>query len=403
MKFLRTASTRRLLAAIAGVVAVAAAGTAIAVAASGGGPVPKPEPLAEAIHGALAAPKLTGISARIKFTNHLIDSSELQGSDPLLSGASGRLWLSDRGQLRLELQSDNGDAQVIVSGGHFWISDPKRNTVYEGDLPKDTPTAHAHADTVPPLRRIESELNKLTHHLNFFGAASGQIPGARPGDVAGRPTYSVRVSPQHDGGLFGSVSLAWDALKGVPLDFAVYASGDNSPVLELRATDISFGSISNGVFGIKPPKGDKVVRVSTPTSGGPAAHDARHRHRESGVRGLAAVAARLPFTLHAPASVDGLPRRSVSLLDWGGKPGALIFYGQNLGGIVVIERPAGSQPTKLNGGRGLNLPTVSINGTTAQELATALGTMLRFDRDGVSYTLLGSVPPTAAELAAKGL
>ena len=54
-------------------------------------------------------------------------------------------------------------------------------------------------------------------------------------------------------------------------------------------------------------------------------------------------------------------------------------------------------------GRGLSLPTVSINGATGQELDTALGTMVRFTRDGVAYTVIGSVPSAAADAAARGL
>src|SRR5437868_15249172 len=116
MRYLRTVSTRRLLATIAGVVAVIAAGTAIAVAASGSGPKPRPESLARAVHGALTAPEVQGITARIGFTNHLIGSTNLQGSDPILSGATGRLWISNDGRMRLELQSNSGqDAQVPVT------------------------------------------------------------------------------------------------------------------------------------------------------------------------------------------------------------------------------------------------------------------------------------------------
>ncbi len=139
LRFLRTASTRRLLATIAGALAVIVGGTAIAVAATGAGPVPKPQPLAGAVHQALSAPKVTGISANISFTNNLIDSSDFTGQagDPILQGASGRLWLSDDGRLRIELQSDNGDAQVVVNHRSFWISDPSQNTVYEGTLPAD--------------------------------------------------------------------------------------------------------------------------------------------------------------------------------------------------------------------------------------------------------------------------
>src|SRR6185503_6678534 len=49
-------------------------------------------PLADAIHDALAAPQPAGVTARIDFTNHPVDAASLQGADPLLTGAKGRLW-----------------------------------------------------------------------------------------------------------------------------------------------------------------------------------------------------------------------------------------------------------------------------------------------------------------------
>ena len=52
MKFLRTVSTQRLLAIIAGLVIAVAGGTAIAFAAAGNGPVPPRESLAQALHQA---------------------------------------------------------------------------------------------------------------------------------------------------------------------------------------------------------------------------------------------------------------------------------------------------------------------------------------------------------------
>ena len=52
---------------------------------------------------------------------------------------------------------------------------------------------------------------------------------------------------------------------------------------------------------------------------------------------------------------------------------------------------------------GLTLPQVNIDGATGSELATALGTLLTFERDGVQYVVVGSVPPIAAENAARGL
>ncbi|HEY5316919.1 MAG TPA: hypothetical protein VIJ20_02990, partial [Solirubrobacteraceae bacterium] len=123
--------------------------------------------------------------------------------------------------------------------------------------------------------------------------------------------------------------------------------------------------------------------------------------------GDAAVAKAVHFSLVSPATLVGLPRRSVRLLNWGGDPAALVTYGENLGGIVVIEQAAPSSATSSGSQSGghseLSLPTVSIHGVTGQELDTALGTMIRFTRAGVSYTVLGSVPPVAAEAAARGL
>jgi outer membrane lipoprotein-sorting protein len=410
MKFLRTVSTRRLLALIAGLVVAIGAGTAIAVAASGPGPVPAPKPLATAIHDALAAPAVTGISADINFTNNLIGSSDLQSvqgaSDPILTGATGRLWLSSDHRLRLELQSDNGDAQVVVNNGSFWVSDPSSHTVYEGTLPAEHSSAKHDRSAnsgIPTIAQIQSDLNKLIMHVD--------VSGAIPSDVAGRAAYTVRVAPKHDGGLLGSAEVAWDAVRGVPLRFAIYARNNSTPVLELKATHISYGPVPASDFSISPPVGSKVVKISTAGQAkqmSSKAKLARRAHR-SQISGVAAVAAKLPFKLVAPSSLVGLPRHTVTLLDWAGKPAALVTYGQNLGGIAVIEQTqsahAAGNASSMGGDdqSGLSLPTVSINGATGQELDTALGTMVGFSRGGVSYTVLGSVPSAAADAAARAL
>jgi hypothetical protein len=67
---------------------------------------------------------------------------------------------------------------------------------------------------------------------------------------------------------------------------------------------------------------------------------------------------------------------------------------------LVIERkakPGASERSKLE------LPTASINGATASVLDTPLGSVVHFERDGVSYTVLGSVTAEVAKAAARGL
>ncbi|HWE33130.1 MAG TPA: hypothetical protein VG410_06570 [Solirubrobacteraceae bacterium] len=402
---------------MAAVIVVVGGGTAIAVAAAGNGPVPPREPLAVAIHQALGAKSVPGISARVTFTNNLISSTDFQGgpTDPLLQGASGRLWLSmapGDHRLRIELQTGNGDGQVVVDNGRFWIYDPASNTAYEGTVPSGAGSGAAHhayakgAGSIPSIAQIQKQINKFAQHANLSGAI--------PSDVAGQATYTLRVSPKHDGGLLGDAQLAWDAARGIPLRFAVYATGSSSPVLELKATDVSFGAVPASDFAITPPSGAKVVQVSSSklkaATARAARKGARARHalaHRAEVSGVAAVARRVPFSLNAPSKLVGLPRRSVTLLDWAGKPAALVTYGQNLGGVVVLEQGAGSSsplPGSSSGDHhGLTLPTVSIDGVTGQELDTALGTLVRFTRGGVSYTVVGSVPAAAADAAARGL
>ncbi len=409
MKFLRTVSTQRLLAIVAGLIIAVVGGTAIAVAASNGGPTPPKESLATALYQAASAPAVDGITARIQFTNNLIDSSDLQGTDPILNGATGRLWISNNGQLRLELQGDNGDAQVVVNNGTFSIYDPMSNTDYKGTLPQHSGTSSSSKDDViPTVSQIQNDINQFAQDWNLVGPT--------PRNVAGQPAYKIRVTPKHDGGLLGSVQLAWDAARGIPLGIAIYSNSSSTPVLEQKATSISYGAVSSHVFSIKAPAGAHVVSIGSLGSGAGATGAMRAHKAGKGKAGKAhaqattpaQVQAKLPFTLAAPDNVVGLSRQSVSLLNWSGSPAALVTYGEGLGGIAVIEQTAsGQSPSQTSGGgSGLSLPTVTINSAkniSGQELSTPLGTVLTFSTGGVDYTVLGSVPAVAANAAAKAL
>jgi len=386
---LRRISTPRLLAIVAGAAVLGGGGAAIASATGGGGPTPPPEPLPDAIHDALSAQPVPGVTARISFTDHLVDASSLPGGDPILTGATGRLWLTEAGDLRLELQSSQGDAEVVVTGRQLSVYDASQNTVYRADLPAETPhTGPAHP--VPSVSEIATRLSELMGHADLSGAI--------PTSVAGQPAYSVRVSPSHDGGLLGYAELAWDAVHGVPLRVAVYAAGNSSPVLELTATDIGYGPVSESDVNLPPPPTAKVVQLSLPAGGQKAGSPGGGPEPS----GEAAVAKAVTFPLAAPATLVGLPRHAVRALDWKGSPAALVTYGQGLGGIAVIERAASAgEQGGLLAGQGL--PSVSINGIGGKELDTALGTVVQFTQGGVTYTVLGSVPPMAAEAAARAL
>ena len=384
MNFLRTTSTRRLIAGAALTTAVVIGGVAVAAASGSGGTPPPPKALDVAVHDALTAPKPVALTARIHFTNNLISGGVLSTSSPLLAGASGRLWIGD-GRARLELQSDAGDAQIGIANGQLSVYDASSNTMYHADLgtgPADTTTATSHA--APSLAEISKGLANLATHASLSGAV--------PTTQAGQPAYSVTVTPKHDAGLLGTAGLAWDAATGVPLKVAVTAAGSSTPVLALEVTDITYGAVDSSALTVTAPAGAKVVDLGSMT--GAKAGDTSHG---PAVQGLPAVQAAVPFTVTAPDTLVGLPRTDVRLVRAGSHPAVLVTYGQGLGAIAVLERPAGSQAKGSN--PLASLPSVTIDGATGHELPTALGTIIAVDKGKLSYILLGSLPPNAAEAA----
>jgi hypothetical protein len=407
MNRLRTISTRRLIAIIAGLV-VLIAGAGIAQAAIGGNDkVPPRTSLAFAVREALAAPKVDGLSARIEFSNRLIASGSMPAgtASPLLSGASGRLWWANDGSFRLELQSARGDAQIFSDGKTLTIFDARGNTAYRLALPDDADAAKQRAhenDGAPSLESVRRSLAQLAQAWN--------VSGPNPVNVAGRPSYSVRITPKDDGGLLGAATLAWDAAKGVPLRAAVYADGQADPVLELSATDVSYGKLDASDLHVELPSDARVVdltpQLGSAPGGGSGAGAGDHGAATGRVvRGVGAVQAQLPFRLSAPDTLAGLPRRDVWLARPSGHPAAVLTYGRGLGGIVVVQTEGEKDPLGgvTGGSGGLQLPRVNVNGATGSELATALGTIVTFQRDGVSHMVAGSIGPQAAETAAREL
>ena len=398
MSFIRRASGRSLLTFLGTVVAaLVVIATAASFALGGGGSPPPAKPLANALHDAAAAPDVQGVSAHVDFTNHLFDSLTMpEGSQPLLKGGSGRLWATD-GKLRVELQGDTGDVQIVIANGSGFVYDGGgSNTVYRFTLPQQgdsrsgdrgSPAGHG----VPAIAQIQKRIDKASKNAT--------IDGPQPTTVANEPAYSVRITPKDSGGLIGAAELAWDAARGVPLRIAVYARGASTPALELQATDISFGPVPASTFDVQPPAGAQVVDLT-------GSQRAAQPDHGTGTR---AHPEKLPAWLNDPATLAGRARSDAKPT---GPGGAVVVYGKGLDAIVVLEHRADNAkaapkpaPTDNSGDPGtqLTFPTVSIGGANGTQLSTPLGSVVNFERDGISYTVLGSQPASVIETAARGL
>lgn len=352
--------------------------TALAFAL-GSGPTPPPKPLADAIHDALSSQPVEGVSAQVQFSDRLLEGASLDSggggsslsSNPLLTGASGRVWVSRDGAFRLELQSQQGDTQIYGDGqGTISMYDAATNTLYrytapahdersalggaaQGQNGAQSGSAGGGSDhEAPSVTKIEEALSKLGEHA--------EVSGAQPTDIAGQAAYTVRVQPKEKGSLIGGAELSWDAAHGVPLRAAVYSTGSSTPVIELAATSISYGPIEASTLQFQPPAGTRVEDVTLPEHGSEGSSASNGEHPQ----------------LHT--------------------------FGKGISTIAVLEGK-----TKAQAGASSPLPEgvqqVKVGSITANELSTQLGTLLSFERSGVTYLLAGAVEPSALEAVAKGL
>ena len=139
MRRLRTLSSRRLAAIVAAVAALAVTAGIAQAGLIGSDPKPQPKVLDRAIVDAVNAPAPAGVSARIEFTNGLLPSGSLPNGagGPLAAGAEGRVWFAGDGRFRLELQSEEGDAQIVSDGRRLSVYDATSETVYRLALPQE--------------------------------------------------------------------------------------------------------------------------------------------------------------------------------------------------------------------------------------------------------------------------
>ena len=252
-----------------------------------------------------------------------------------------------------------------TTGTPLHVYDAATNTLYRytprrtSEAAEGARPARSSGATTTKSRRV-AKIEEAIAHLQQHATVSG----ATPTDVAGQPAYTVRVSPKEGGSLLGGAELSFDADNGVPLRAAVYSSTSSSPVIELAASEISYGPVADSVFAFTPPPDAKIEEVTllrTPRRA--ASSDA-------------------PQRADKPEAHHPRPRRHA---------------------IAVLESKsqAGAGQSAANRSKGCRRST--INGASASELRTELGTLLSFERSGVRYVLAGSVTPAAIEALARGL
>jgi len=406
--FLRNTSSRVLAVLAAASLGLLVGGAVIANGTASSGTKPVAKPLAQAIAGSFAgSEEFTGVSARVEFTNKLLDSSGIAGNaDPLAGGGNGRLWADPEGRVRIELQSNGGggDVQLVSDGKVAWLVHGASGEAWKATIPEYPAESDgnkpAGSEWPPSAKSVAQAIRALS--------PDAKISAAQPDNVGGRPAYTVRVIPRDRSGLLAGGIVSWDAATGAPLAVSVLAKGQAEPVLSVKATSLEFGPVDGSVFEVDPPANAKEVDLTALKSEAAAkAEKSRNAPAKKSVTGLRSVQAKLPFRISAPKAIGGRKLEVVALMGEGDDAAAVLTYGNGIGAIAVVQSAAKPEPKETGSGwdddGSFALPTVRVRGAEATKLQTALGSVVTFTRKGVSFTVMGSLPGDRVVAAARQL
>jgi outer membrane lipoprotein-sorting protein len=372
----------------------------------------------------------TAISGDVAWTNGLLGSASSllslsgdqtpAGLSSLLTGGSGRVW-AQGGKVRLESQGQNGDFVAVATGATIWTWDSMTTTATRYALPAVTggtsPAAPSAETSLDPATAIDQLIQKL--------APNATLTVGAPATVAGRQTYTLTLTPTSPVTSFGSVAVAIDGQRWVPLRVQVFAKGDGSPVLSAGFKTVSFGPISSSLFTFTPPSGATVVHKNVSAGQGlagmagkadgasAAGSGARHKPLT-----LAQARSQAPFLLTPSSTPAGLEFRgafvtltkaaaglapggsltaaqSRALAAFAQHPAAVLDYGSGFGTVLVIEsKTTAAQDAQLQQQLG-QLSTIgktTVNGQPATKLQTPLGSAVTFRQGDVRVVVVGLVP-----------
>jgi outer membrane lipoprotein-sorting protein len=277
--------------AVAGV-AAATIGLVPALAASGDPELP--QITAEQLVEKIAASDVQQLSGTVKVTTDLglpsfAGLEDLVGAagaggagaeDPgvgkLMELASGthtlRVAADGPGKQRLDFVDDAAEYSLIRNGEDVWAYDgASREAVHSTEKDaggegadgkaggKGSGTGHEPELPATPQDFAQEALKAVddTTSVTVDGTAR----------IAGRDAYQLLIKPKQSGSTIGSIKVAVDAEKGVPLKFTLMPSGGGKAAIDAGFTKVDFGAPAASSFA--PPRDAKVTEEPQASEGAP--------------------------------------------------------------------------------------------------------------------------------------
>ena len=295
------------------------------------------------------------------------------------------------GRLRLELQSGVRRRPGRRRRQAPRVYDAATNTVYRADL-------------APATRRPAREGRARRRSPSVEGLCRARWPSRprlrRRADLDRRPARPTRCGRAQARRRGCSARPSWPGMRRAACRCASPSTprAATSPVLELEATEISYGRGRGRRLG-RPARGREGRRYRSP-----ATIDAEGAKGEARRRGGRRSRRRLDSSSRRPTSSPGCRAAACASSRRRRLPGAVSVYGKGLGVIAVIQREASAStagPRRAASAR-RPAPQINIDGATGHELADGArhGRDVRAQRRG--YTSLGSRPAGGRRGGARG-
>ncbi|MET9799219.1 DUF2092 domain-containing protein [Streptomyces sp. NPDC006368] len=268
--------------AVAGV-AAATIGLVPALAASGDPELP--EITAQQLVEKIAASDAQRMSGTVKVTTDL-GLPSLAGLGDLggLGGAGGaeggklmelasgthtlRVAADGPDRQRLTFVDDAAEYSLIRNGDDVWAYDGASGEAVHSTGPgaRNTPGPELPAT---PEDLVDEALKAVddTTSVTVDGTAR----------IAGRDAYQLLIKPKQSGSTIGSIKVAVDAEKGVPLKFTLTPSGGGKAAVDAGFTKVDFGAPAASAFAL--PKGAKVTEAPKEAAPSKSAHEGRAEGR----------------------------------------------------------------------------------------------------------------------------
>ena len=386
MRRLRTTSTQRLLTIVAALVALALTGAFAQAAISGSDPKPEPKPLDRAVHDAVTAPPVEGVSARdhvhqqpaplrLAAERRRLPARRRRRGPPVAGRRRPRAARAavrgrrrpDRGRRRAPDRLRQLDQDRLHDGGAGRQGRAgARGAEPRGRAARPRPPG----DRLDAVRR-PADLDRRPPDLHRPDRAEGRRRAARRGRAGlgraqRRPAARRRLRPG-------------------PGRAGARARGRRRLLRRDRRLHVRRPAARRARAWSRSTR-----RPASTTHG-----------RPTRVRGVDAVQQRLPFELSAPEELAGLPRAEVRLVDASGTPGAVERLRRGHG--RDRRAPARGRPAGRPAAAGSSCPRSTSTAPPAPSSPRRWARSCASSATASRYTVLGSVPPVAAENAARGL